>query len=371
MNREKTIIRTSFVGIGANMVLVALKMVFGVIAGSLSFISDAINNLTDALSSIITIVGTKLSNKKPDAKHPFGHGRVEYITSFIIGVIIVIAGVSAIREAIEGFINPSDATYDIWSFIVVSAAILIKIFLGIFFRIMGKKVNSASLSASGLDALLDSILTFATLIGAIVSYFWHVSIENYLSIAIGLFIIKSGVEVLWDAIGTLIGTKGDSSLVQGIYELIRQVPEVKGVYDVIMHDYGPNRTIASVHIEVDDKLTATQIHHITRQITETVYMKYGIILTVGVYASNTEDVLAAKIKEDLFAIIREKKEVLQVHGFYVDEKNKRISFDLVLDFKTENPEETCSEIKNKISEKYPEYNFNVIIDSDYVGLDSK
>ncbi|MBQ7995714.1 MAG: cation transporter [Bacilli bacterium] len=371
MNREKVIIRTSFVGIAANIVLVALKMVFGVIAGSLSFISDAINNLTDALSSIITIIGTKLSNKKPDAKHPFGHGRVEYITSFIIGVIIIVAGVSAIREAIEGFINPSDAKYDLWSFIVVSAAILIKILLGIFFRIMGKKVNSASLSASGLDALLDSILTFSTLVGAIVSYFWGVSIENYLSITIGLFIIRSGVGVLRESVATLIGTKGDADLVQSIYKLIRETPEVKGVYDVIMHDYGPNRTIASVHIEVDDSLKATDIHRITRQITEKVFMQYGIILTVGIYASNTEDVRYAQIKEDLFAIIREKKDILQIHGFYVDEKNKNISFDLVLDFKSKNPEETVFDIRERISKKYPDYNFNIIVDSDFVGLDSK
>ena len=207
MNREKTIITTSFIGIGGNLLLVAGKALIGFLANSVSIILDAVNNLTDALSSVITIIGTKLAGKKPDKKHPFGHGRVEYLTSLVIAVIILVAGGSAIYESILSLINKTEASYTNTSLIIISVAIVVKIALGLFFRNMGKKTNSDALKGSGIDALFDAILSLSTLVGAIIAMFTGVHIEGYLGIVIGLFIIKSGIDVLRDAISNIIGER--------------------------------------------------------------------------------------------------------------------------------------------------------------------
>ena len=198
MNREKKIIRTSVIGITGNLLLVGAKATIGFIAGSVSIILDAVNNLTDMLSSVITIIGTKLSNKKPDKKHPYGHGRIEYLTSLIIAVIILVAGGSAIYESILSLINGNTANYSDISLIIISIAILVKVALGLYYRKVAKEVNSDALKGSGIDALFDAILSTATLVGAIVARYANVYIEGYLGIVIGLFIIKSGIEILSD-----------------------------------------------------------------------------------------------------------------------------------------------------------------------------
>ena len=181
-NRSKKIIQTSIIGIITNLGLVAVKAVVGLFANSISIIMDAINNLSDALSSVITIVGTKLSQKKPDAKHPYGHGRVEYITSLIISIIILIAGSVAIVESVLNIIKPAEVNFSIYSVILIGIAVLVKIALGLFFRYRGKKLNSEALKGSGLDALFDALLSLATLVSIVVFLIWKVNIEGYIGV---------------------------------------------------------------------------------------------------------------------------------------------------------------------------------------------
>ena len=215
MNREKTSIRTSIIGIIANILLVGFKAFVGFIAGSISIVMDALNNLTDALSSIITIIGTKLSNKKPDRKHPFGHGRVEYITSTIIAVLILFAGGVAIYESIVSIVEYWSSSaielpkFQWYSLVIIGVAVLVKVGIGIFYKIQGKKVNSEALKASGTDALFDAILSTATLVGAIFALTLHWYVEGYLGIIIGLFIIKSGIDVLRESFSSIIGERHD------------------------------------------------------------------------------------------------------------------------------------------------------------------
>ena len=287
MNREKKIVQTSIIGIVGNILLVAAKAFIGFLAGSISIITDAVNNLTDALSSIITIIGTKLANKKPDRKHPYGHGRVEYLTSMVIAIIILFAGLTAIIESVKSLINQETVNHSYISIIVVSIAIAVKIFLGLYFKFVGKKVSSEVLKASGTDALFDALLSSATLIGIIVSMSWSVNIEGYLGIVIGLFILKSGFSILRQGFSSVIGERSDKEMTDGLKELVCSFPEVKGAYDLILNDYGPNRSIGSIHIEVRDDLTAKEIHPLTRKISTAAYVKYGVILTVGIYASRS------------------------------------------------------------------------------------
>ena len=365
MNRENKIIQTSVIGIIGNVLLVSAKAVIGFIAGSVSIILDAVNNLTDMLSSVITIIGTKLSTKKPDKKHPYGHGRIEYLTSLAVAVIVLVAGGSAIFESIQSIIRGGEASYTNISLIIISIAILVKVALGLYFRKVAKDVNSDALKGSGVDALWDAVLSLSTLIGAIVSMFAHVSIEGYLGIIIGLFIIKSGIGILQDSVSNIIGERTSKEISNQIKQTVNSFKEVKGSYDLILNNYGPNRAIGSIHIEVDDSLTAKEIHPLTRKIAQEVYLKYGVILTVGIYASNTSNPEIKEIRKDLTNIVKEIKTIKQVHGFYVDEELKTISFDILIDFEEKHVEEIKNEIINKLKAIHPSYSYYIVIDNDF------
>ncbi len=365
MNRSKKIIQTSIVGIIANLVLVAFKATIGMITGSVAIVMDAVNNLSDALSSVITILGTKLAGKSPDKKHPYGYGRIEYITSVTIAVIVLLAGVSSFIESFERIMEPSIATYSPVSLLIIVAAVFVKYILGRFVKSQGKRYNSDALIASGTDAVFDSIISLSTLLAAFVSIAFHISIEGYLGVVIAVVIVKSGTEILMDSIGSIIGKRIESELVQNLKSKIQSYPKVDGVYDLVLHQYGPEQFIGSVHIEVDDNLTAKEIHKLTRAITTDVYMNYAIVLTVGIYASNTDTNEFAQMKNDLKNVIASFPEVLQMHGFYVENDVKVVTFDLIVDFSVSEPSIIKEKIVNHMSNLYSEYTFYVVLDKDF------
>ena len=364
-NRSKVIVRTSIIGILTNLGLVTLKAFVGIIAGSIAIIMDAVNNLSDALSSVITIVGTKLSQKKPDAKHPYGHGRVEYLTSLIISVIILIAGVTAIVESVISIIEKREPSFDIISLILIAVAVLVKIGLGLYFRHVGKKVNSEALKGSGIDALFDALLSLGTLVAIVVSLIWKVNIEGYIGIIIGLFMIKSGIDVLRQSLSSIIGERTSKETSDAIKHLVCENPEVKGAYDLIVNNYGPDRGIGSIHIEVDDKMTAKEIHPLTRKIAFEVYEKFGIIMTIGIYASNNSDPLINKIRADIQQEVLAHPTIKQIHGFYCDQEIKSITFDVIVDFKDKDAPKLIKEIHDTLQNKYPDYTFYIVEDKDF------
>lgn len=369
LNREKTIIKTSVIGILGNVLLVGFKATIGFIAGSVAIIMDALNNLTDALSSIITIIGTKLSNKKPDKKHPFGHGRVEYITSTLIAALILFAGGMAIYESIVSIIdyfkNGTMPDYSWWALIIIGAAVVVKVAIGIFFKIQGKKVNSDALKASGTDALWDSVLSLATLVGAIFAYTLHWYVEGYLGILIGLFILKSGIGILRESISSIIGERYDAEETKQIIEDINSIPGVKGAYDLILNSYGHKKNIGSVHVGVDGSLNAFQIQTIERMVTIMMYQKHNTIMTVGIYADNIETPESKKIRSSLSNLTKNNPNILQMHGFFVDVEHKVANFDLVFSFDELHPEEEIEKIKKELEKEFPEFTFIVTLDRDF------
>ena len=364
-DRSKKIIQTSIIGILANLGLVALKAVVGLFANSISIIMDAINNLSDALSSVITIVGTKLSQKKPDVKHPYGHGRVEYVTSLIISIIILIAGSVAIVESVLNIITPAEVTFTYISLILIGVAVLVKVALGLFFRYRGKKLNSEALKGSGIDALFDALLSLATLVSIAVYLIWKVNIEGYIGVIIGIFMIKSGIDVLRTSLSSIIGERTSKETAEGIKKLVCENEQVLGAYDLIVNNYGPERGIGSIHIEVNDKMTAKEIHPLTRNIAYQVYEKFGIIMTIGIYASNSSDSQIVKIKEAIRVEVFSHPTIKQMHGFYCDQEIKNISFDVIVDFKDKESHKTIEEIKKNLGEKFPDYHFYIVEDKDF------
>ncbi len=363
MKREKEIIKISIIGIITNIFLVIFKLIIGLLASSIAVILDAINNLTDTLSATITIIGTKLASKKPDKEHPFGHGRVEYITSVIISFIVLGAGIAALKESVAKIINPVEPHYNIISIIIITASIFTKLILGNYVKNKGKLLNSSSLVATGVDAFMDAILSTTTLIAAILNIIFGITIEGYLGFLISLIIIKSSIEILKDTLNEMIGIRADIEETRKLRKKINSYKEVEGTYDLILHTYGPNTIIASAHIQVKDDMKAKEIHKLTRKITMDIYKSEGIVLTLGIYASNNTGI-NKKIKQELTKIIKEYKEILQLHGFYVDEKEKLISFDLIIDFDSIDPIKIKDEIIEKLNKKYPKYKIEVILDKD-------
>lgn len=369
IKREKEIIKTSIIGIIGNVILVGFKAFVGLVAGSISIVMDALNNLTDALSSIITIIGTKLSNKKPNKKHPYGYGRIEYITSTLIAFLILFAGGMAIYESIKSIIdyfqNGTMPEFEIYSIIIIAVAIVVKVVIGLFFIHKAKKTQSDALDASGKDALFDSILSTSTLVGMLVAKFFGVYVEGYLGIIIGLFIIKSGIEVLKESLSSMIGDRFDRDFVVKIKNDINSIEGVLGTYDLILNSYGHNKNIGSVHIGVKDNLSSKEIQEIERNITSMMYEKYNTIITVGVYAENIDDDLSKSVYEGILQVIKDYKYVLQIHGFYLDSIKKIINFDLVISFDDDMPLETIKEIKEKVINNNPDYKVIINYDQDF------
>ena len=278
MHRDQVIIRMSLIGILANVFLAAFKAIVGAISGSIAIILDAVNNLSDALSSVITIIGTKLAGKQPDKKHPYGHGRIEYITAILISVIVLYAGITSLVESIKKIIDPSVPDYSAAALIIVGAAVLVKVFLGRYVSSVGKKVQSDSLAASGKDALMDAIISASTLLAAVIFLIFGLNLEAWLAAVISLYIIKSGIEMLRDSLSQILGERVDSELSRQIKETVTSIPGIYGAYDLILHNYGPDHMIGSVHIEVADTLSIDQLYELQSTVVNRIFTDYNVIL---------------------------------------------------------------------------------------------
>ena len=365
-NRDKTIIRTSIVGIVVNVLLAAVKAAIGLIAGSIAIVLDAVNNISDAASSVITIVGTKLAAKPSDRKHPFGYGRIEYLSAMIISIIVLYAGITSLVESVKKIIHPEAADYSVPSLIIIGVAVVVKILLGAYFKKVGKSVNSDSLVNSGEDATLDSVISAATLVAAAVFLIWGISIEAWLAAVISIVIIKSGIEMLSETLSKILGERAEPETVIGLKKLITSYPEVYGAYDLILHNYGPDSYNGSVHIEIDDTLTADEIDALTRDITLKVYKETGVILTaISVYSRNTGSGPSAQMRDAVYSMAKAEQYVLGTHGFYLDEKAREIRFDLVVSFDAPDRRAVLEAVAEKIKKAYPQYTPYINIDFDF------
>lgn len=363
MDRSKQIIRTSVVGIVVNVLLASFKALVGLVAHSVAIVLDAVNNLSDALSSIITIIGTKLSVKPADRKHPFGYGRVEYFTAIIIAVIVLMTGITSFIESVKKIINPTRPEYTTVTLVIIIVAILAKLGLGWYVRSQGKKLDSDALVASGSDALFDAVITLATLVSAGIMLIWNFSIDGYLGALISLLIIKAGVEMLASPINQLLGERASQELVHQIKTEVAAFDNVQGVYDIILHSYGPNVSIGSLHIGVAEDLTARQIHVLTRHIAELMIQKHGIVMTVGIYANGSGDTSYARLQKTVVQTLARQEHVQQVHGFYVD--NDIISVDVVPDLSVHDDEAFRQTLQEELKKVLPDHMVTILIDHNY------
>ncbi len=364
--RENIIVRASITGISANIALAAFKAFVGFLSNSIAIILDSVNNLSDALSSVITIIGTKLAGKPADRKHPFGHGRAEYLTALVIAIIILYAGLTSLIESVKKVINPVTPEYTSVSIAIITVAVFVKIILGLFVKRTGKKVNSDSLIASGQDAIMDSIISASTIIAALIFIFSGLSLEAWLGILISFAIIRAGYESLHETLSKILGERVDAGLSHKIKQTIASVdPEIRGAYDLVLNNYGPDKHIGSVHIEIPDTWTAEKIDAVTRKIADIVYQKHNIaIAAVGIYSINTQDQKLIDIRNEVNKLVRSHKEILQMHGFFIDEKAKIMRFDIIVSFDSLDMTAIYNHVVEDVENAFPDYTVEVQFDFD-------
>ena len=365
MDRSKEIIRTSWIGIAANVLLAGFKAAVGLLASSVAIVMDAVNNLSDALSSVITIVGTKLSQRPADRKHPFGFGRVEYFSAIIIAVIVLSAGITSLIESVKKIFNPSEPTYTTLTLVVIVVAIAVKLILGQYVKRKGEQLKSDALIASGSDALFDAIITLATLVSAGVMLLWGFSLDGILGALISIFIIKAGIEMLASPINELLGTSISAELTNQIKREVSEFEGVHGVYDLILHNYGPDIQIGSLHINVYDTMSAHEIHGLTRKITMQMIERHNIVMTVGVYAIATGENRRAELQTKVMQMLAAHPEIVQVHGFYYSEKDNMLSVDVVPDISVHDEAAFVGQFTAELQPLVPDKQVVIVVDHNY------
>lgn len=367
-NRSAVIVRTSIIGILANVFLAIFKAVVGLTAHSIAIVMDAVNNLSDAASSIITIVGTKLAGKEPDKEHPFGYGRIEYLSAMVISVLVLYAGITAFVESVKKIIHPDTPDYSTMTLVIVAVAVLVKVVLGRYVKGVGEKVNSDSLINSGEDATLDSIISASTLVAAVVYLVAGISVEAWLGAVIAAVIIKSGLEMLRDTMSKILGEHADAQLVRDIKETLTSYPEVYGAYDLVLNNYGPDTYNGSVHLEVPDTMTAAEIDPLMRKITIDVLRKHRVALTgISIYSFNQSDPDVVDARNRVAHIVADYPHILEMHGFNLNKREHMMRFDIVVSFDAEDRKQVYREVCDRVKEEFPDYIIHVALDNDFSG----
>ena len=362
--REKAIVKTSIIGVLTNVFLAGFKAAVGIISHSIAVTLDAVNNLSDALSSVVTIIGAKLGAKQPNKKHPLGYGRIEYLSSMIVAAIVLYAGITSLVESVKKIISPETADYSTISLIIIAVAIIVKLILGQYVKKQGEKHNSGALVASGSDALFDAILSASVLVSAIVYLLSGISLEAYVGVIISAFIIKAGIEIMLDTVNDILGKRGNKEETERIKKLICEEPDVLGAYDLIVFNYGPNKNYASIHIELPDTMTVEAVDKLTRHIQAKIYIETGVILTgIGVYSHNTVNDDTAKMRNTIQKTVLNHDWALQLHGFYVETETKTIRFDVVVSFDIDRAE-ALDILTKEIQALYPDYHLQIVSDID-------
>ena len=353
-SRSAIIVRTSIIGIAANVLLAAFKAAVGILSHSIAVTLDAVNNLSDALSSVITIIGSRVASKRPDKKHPLGHGRVEYLSAMLVAAIVLYAGITSMVESVKKIIHPETPDYSVLSLVIIAVAVGVKIILGRYFIRKGKEAGSGALEASGADASFDAVLSLSVLLCAILFKLTGISLEALVGAVISVVII---------------GHRADEETVLAIKKLLVEEPEVLGAYDLFLTNYGPEKDFATVHVELPDTMTVDEVDLLTRRLQMKVYKQTGVVLTgIGVYSYNTRDEEAARMRSRIMETVLAHDWALQMHAFYADMQKKTIRFDVVLSFDID-AHEGVEILREEVHALYPDFTLQISPDVDISDIE--
>lgn len=349
-------------GIAVNLILAIAKYFAGVVSGSISVTADAINNLSDAGSSIISLIGVKLSSKPADKDHPYGHGRVEYVSALAVSFVVLLMGIELFKSSVDKIINPAPVNFSWVSLIILVFSILAKLWLGFFNRSLGKKINSAPMMAVMKDSFSDCLATGVALTAIIVSAFSDVSIDGYLGIVVACFIFIAGFNILKDTMADLLGKPAEKGFTEEIERKILSYDKIVGVHDIIIHDYGPGRKFASAHAEVSSRDDIMEIHDIIDLAEREILNEYGLIISIHTDPIVTDDEKINQLKEMTINVVKEISDEMSIHDFRVVDgpTHTNLIFDLIVPHKFHlNNDQVRNLIDEKLS-KIDERYFTVI-----------
>lgn len=363
--RKKMIVNTSWVNIIGTLILATVKVVVGYLANSTAMIVDAINYYNDVVNSAVVLIGAVLSDRKPDRKHPFGYGRIEYLSTLLLSLLLLYAAIQTAIGAVKGVLHPVEPHYTIPGVIVVAATLVVKYFIGHYTAKNGKAAASDALTSSGGAQIKKARFSLLTLLVILIYMFTKVSLDRYLSLVIAYFVMKGAIKLLMKTISNLVGRREQADFSKNIKKTIASFDQVLGAYDLVLHNYGPERMQGTVHIEIPDTMSLKEFDSLQRHIVKKVLKEHDVVLTaVGCYAVNTYHDHMAEIREELRGIVIEHG-ALAMHGFYMNTDEKEMSFDAVYDFDNQERFEQYKKLKAKVKEMYPEYQIELCMDMNF------
>lgn len=336
-------------GIGLNIILFALKYFAGIISGSIAITADAFNNLSDAGSSVITLVGLKLANKRPDRDHPFGHGRLEYISGLAVSVIIIVVGVELFRSSIDKILNPADVEANAVTFIILIASIAVKGYMFFYNRRIGKKINSAGMKATAVDSIGDAVATTVVLVSSVIAYFTELRIDSWCGILVSLFILYAGIKSAKETLDLLLGGLPEKEFVDEIKDIVMSYDKIVGIHDLIVHDYGPGRIMVSLHAEVNGNDNIYELHDVIDNIEKRISDEMNCAAVIHMDPIDIDNESLAGYRTIAEEAVHEIDEAITIHDFRIvpGKSHTNLIFDAVVPFETKMSDD---EIKNKIAE---------------------
>ena len=367
--RNKYAMLSSITGIVLNILLSIFKLIVGLISNSISIVSDAVNNITDAGSSVVTMIGFKMSQKKVDKNHPWGHGRMEYISAFIVDILIILVGFELLRTSIEKIFNPELPLIGNVTIIILVASILAKLWLFFFYKKIAKTIDSAAIKGNAYDSISDVISTTAVLISAIVARVFEISIDGYISFLVSIFILYTGAKAIKEIIDILLGSSPDPEFVKEIEEFVKNYDLVVGIHDMMIHDYGPGRKIISFHAEVPADINIGKAHDVIDRIEQDIFEKYNCITTIHMDPIVVDDEEINSMKKTTEEIVKSINQEFSIHDFRLTDGGERINliFDLVLPREGEfDKEQIRKEVQEKIHKINNKYYAVITVEHSYV-----
>lgn len=365
-DREGMVTVTSMIGVIVNILVALLKVVVGLLSSSIAIVSEGVNNAADALTSILTLIGTKLAGKHPDEKHPFGYGRIEYLTSLLIAILILVSGTEMLINAIKLIFMPEELKISFISLMIVAISAIIKYLLGTYTISMGKRAESSALQAVGIECKNDSFVSLLTIITSIIFIVFHISIDAYAGILISLIIIKAGLTVLMNTVSELIGRPGEHDLANKIYQEIRSTKGVLAAVDMMLHNYGPNAWSGSVNLEIDHEKTVGEIYQILHALQLKIMHEYHVTMVFGIYAVDNDHEEVRQLREKITEFVRKKEHVKSYHAVYLEPDTNRIYCDFIVDYKLKDWENLREEFTDYLKEYYPENELILTIETEFV-----
>ena len=367
--RENYAMLSTTTGIVVNLVLSIGKIIIGILSNSMSILSDGLNNITDAGSSVVTMIGFKMSQKKMDQDHPWGHGRMEYISAFIVDILIILVGFELLRTSIEKIFNPELPLIGNVTIIILVASILAKLWLFFFYKKIAKTIDSAAIKGNAYDSISDVISTTAVLISAIVARVFEISIDGYISFLVSIFILYTGAKAVKEIIDILLGSSPDPEFVKEIEEFVKNYDLVVGIHDMMIHDYGPGRKIISFHAEVPADINIGKAHDVIDKIEQDIFEKYNCITTIHMDPIVVDDEEINSMKKTTEEIVKSINKEFSIHDFRLTDGGERINliFDLVLPREGEfDKEQIRKEVQEKIHKINNKYYAVITVEHSYV-----